>query len=390
MKKNICFFYSILLVLLFYSCNGNRSKNTQAIDSVSIDYADFSYPVQFKYAKGIEVKNHDHYKEVMVFSPDTPDTMATYILYPRGEKRPQLSCRNCYFIPVPLKNIACLSTTQVGVLPLLGKVDKLVGCSNIKNICNPEVRKRISEGKVQEIARGMAKNIEQIAALHPEVVLQDLSRMSDKDEELISSGINTVLYNEWKERNLLGRAEWMKLTAMLLGCNAKADKLFSKIEEDYLKAKELVAQQTDTIPIMYGLDYKGTWYLPGEFSYPTSMFRDAGVKFDYAEGKVSSQPCSFERIFSRHRHAKIWICMMTGKIFTMADFLALNDRYKHFDAAANGMVFIDRKRVNENGGNDFWESGLYRPDLLLKDIIKITRPQLLPDYETTYWMQLKK
>lgn len=81
---------------------------------------------------------------------------------------------------------------------------------------------------------------------------------------------------------------------------------------------------------------------------------------------------------------------MMGNIKTMDEFLALNERYRHFDATQTGKVYIDRKRVNENGGNDYWESGLYRPDLLLKDIIKITRPELLPEYETSYWIELKR
>ena len=57
----------------------------------------------------------------------------------------------------------------------------------------------------------MTKNIEQIAGLRPEILLQDLFHVSDKDDELIATGSNTVLYNEWKERELLGRAECLYL-----------------------------------------------------------------------------------------------------------------------------------------------------------------------------------
>ena len=32
------------------------------------------------------------------------------------------------------------------------------------------------------------------------------------------------------------------------------------------------------------------------------------------------------------------------------DFLSMNERYQHFDAAKAGNVWIDRKRVNEYGG----------------------------------------
>ena len=390
MPKRFEWLFYAFIAFALYSCNGSsRGKGTE-VETVSIDTADFNFPVRFEYAKGIQTVNHTGYKTVYIFHPDKPDTMAVYILYPRDSKRPVARHPKALYIPVPARTIACLSTTQIGSLPLLDQTDKLVGCINLKNICNADIRNCIKKGYVQEIGTGMTKNIEQIAGLRPEILLQDLFHVSDKDEELIASGINTVLYNEWKERDLLGRAEWMKLTAMLLGCNRRAHEVFEQIESEYAEARKLVAEKTDTIAIMYGQDYNGTWYLPGEYSYSTAMFRDARVSFDYAAGKVSSQPCSFEYIFSRHRHAEIWICTMMGNIKTMDEFLTLNERYRHFDATQTGKVYIDRKRVNENGGNDYWESGLYRPDLLLKDIIKITRPELLPEYETSYWIELKR
>ena len=52
-------------------------------------------------------------------------------------------------------------------------------------------------------------------------------------------------------------------------------------------------------------------------------------------------------------------------------------------------MWVDRKELNREGGNDFWESGPYHPDLVLKDFIKIAHPELLPDYETRYWMLLR-
>ena len=98
---------------------------------------------------------------------------------------------------------------------------------------------------------------------------------------------------------------------------------------------------------------------------------------------------SFEYIFSRHKHDKVWISVMVGKGNKLADFLALNERYTAFDAANHKGIWLDRKRVNEYGGNDYWESGPYNPHLILKDLIKITRPHLLPDYETTYFLHLQ-
>lgn len=379
------------LVFVFFRMGCDRRIGLQGhvVTEEHTDSLDFYYPVSFDYAKTVSVETKDGYREVVAYVPGTRDTLATYILYPRWKERPQGLRPKDIAIAVPVRRLACLSTPQVGTLPLLGAEDRLVGAAKLENINSPGIRQRINEGKIIEVARGISENHESLLAARPEVVLQDLSRMDDQDMELIKVGVNPVLFNSWKEQNLLGRAEWLKLTGLLLGLNHKADSVFKQIEADYKAACTLAASAQDTIPILYGLDYKGSWYMPGEYSYPTAMFRDARVKYDYIPGEVNSTPVSFEYVFSRHRHDKIWISVMTGKIYTKKDFIALNERYSYFDAAGEGgKIFLDRKRVNEYGGNDYWESGPYRPDLILKDIIKMTRPELLPDYELYYFIEL--
>lgn len=377
-----------VLMQYFYGQRANHTHNSTAEAEVST--SDFGHEVRFDYARTLKVNNLDGYKELVVFSPGTADTLATYILYPRTGEKPSNINPKAIPIAVPIQRIACLSTPQVGTLGLLGAADRLVGAANLENINNPEIRQRIEEGKVIEVARGMSENVESLLLAQPEVLLQDLSRIDEQDAELRKAGITPVLFNSWKEQNLLGRAEWLKVTGLLLGLNQRADSLFTRITQDYEEARQIAKQAQDTIPILYGLDYKGMWYIPGEHSYATAMFRDAGLKYDYIAGESNSTPVSFEYVFSRHRHKKIWISVMTGKIYTKKDFTALNERYTYFDAAKEGgKIFLDRKRVNEAGGNDYWESGPYRPDIVLKDLIKMTRPELLPNYELYYFIELK-
>ena len=46
-------------------------------------------------------------------------------------------------------------------------------------------------------------------------------------------------------------------------------------------------------------------------------------------------------------------------------------RYRLFNAFQNKMVFNYNKKENLSGGNDFWETGVIRPDLVLLDLTKI-------------------
>ncbi len=151
----------------------------------------------------------------------------------------------------------------------------------------------------------------------------------------------------------------------------------------------LVRAEPEELPILYGLDYQGVWYIPSENSYVTAMLRDAKLRYDATPRGQESEPVGFEYVFSRHRHAKTWICVTPQRLTRLEEFLALSDRYGHFDAAQTGSVWVDRK-TEGYGSSDFWEGAPYRPHLILKDLIKATRPYLLPQYSPTYFLRLER
>ncbi|MBS5871675.1 MAG: ABC transporter substrate-binding protein, partial [Porphyromonas sp.] len=293
------------------------------------------------------------------------------------------------YIPVPARNLATSSSPHVGAVAVLGLQHVLVAVSDPEKVNDSLTRRRIQEGKVQRIGRGMSKDIERIIALNPDIYLQDLYSGTEKDTDLVASGINIVYFNNWKEQDMLGRAEWLKVIGLLYGRNAVADSAFRQMAANYQRAAKQAKGTSQIVPVMYGLDYKGVWYVPGEYSYIVKAFSDAAISCDFIPGQIDSRPSSFEYVFRRNQHKKIWLCLMTGKLEKLSDFLALNERYIHFDAAREGEVWVDRKMLNQEGGNDFWESGPYHPDLVLKDFIKIAHPELLPGYETRYWMRLR-
>lgn len=381
---------ALALALSLAACGGSTGQSQQeATSSQAQDSLDFAFPVTVDYAHGFTVANHPDYKELVIYQSGTQDTAAYYILYPRTHSAPRVASPKASYVAVPARSLACSSSPHIGAVAVLGLQDVLVATSDPDKVNDSITRQRIQEGKVRGIGRGMSKDVEGLIALRPEIYLQDFYSATDKDEDVIASGVKIVYFNNWKEQDLLGRAEWLKVIALLYGRNAVADSAFRRMETDYKAACELAKGAQTVQPVMYGLDYKGVWYVPGEHSYIVKAFADARVSCDFIPGQIDSRPSSFEYVFERNRHKKIWLCLMTGKLERLSDFLALNERYIHFDAAREGQVWVDRKRVGAQGGNDFWESAPYHPDLILKDIIKIAHPELLPDYETSYWTLLK-
>jgi len=68
--------------------------------------------------------------------------------------------------------------------------------------------------------------------------------------------------------------------------------------------------------------------------------------------------------------------------------LAKDSRFKDFEPFETGRVYNNNKRTNDSGGNDFWESGVVHPEMLLADLIKIFHPDLMPDHELYYYQKV--
>ncbi len=378
---------TLLIGASLYACqDGGQSSNKQELRQT--DSLDFSFKTKLKYAKGFSITPHEGYKLIEVLHPITKQVMATYVTTLSKNLVPDSLKTRAKVVEVPAKTIACLSTTQLAALDLLGLHETLVGSASPQYIWNKKLSKRADEGKIKSLSQGMNTNVELIAALAPELLMQSFMDKTDTDGKLSKLGITVLYNNEWKEPNLLGRAEWLKFTALFFCKEHEADSIFNQIEQNYMEVKALAHTAKAQPKVMYGYDYRGTWYLPQNDTYVAQTLRDANANFKGAGAGNGSTPKSFEEVYDSYHDTDFWLTTQ-GKVQSLADFLSSNERYADFHPAQIKQVYCNNKREKATGGNDYWESGIARPDLLLKDMVKVLHPELLPDYETTYWQHLK-
>ena len=62
--------------------------------------------------------------------------------------------------------------------------------------------------------------------------------------------------------------------------------------------------------------------------------------------------------------------------------------YTQFEAFQNKKVYSFTTKKGATGGVLYYELAPNRPDIVLKDIIKILHPELLPDHELYFFSQL--
>ena len=249
-----------------------------------------------------------------------------------------------------------------------------------------KTRALIDSGKVKELGKEYAMNTEVLLELNPDVVIGFAMTKTNKSYNLIEqNGIPVLINGDWIEETPLGRAEWIKFFGVLFNKEKEADSIFRQIEKDYLATKELAQQSNLQTKILSGAIMRNdVWSLPAGESFVAQFLKDANLEYPWedTEGKGSLN-LSFESVFEKGQDADYWIA--PGYFSSKKQMLKSNKLYKDFSAFQNDRIYTPSTKTGKTGGVIYFELGPTRPDLVLKDIIKITNPNLLPDYQLTFF-----
>lgn len=368
----------LIVLLLVISCTSKKGDASQKQNDIVI-----------KYAQGFSVKQEGNSKLVTITYPYQGATEGyTYLLVPKGEQAPQHESKT-QVISVPIDNIVCTSTTHIPLLDYLGESDKLIGFPTTDYISSEKMRKRIDEGKITELGIDKGMNLELLFTLKPSVVMsytmtKDLGQL----KKITELGIPVIINSEYLEKHPLGRAEWIKFMALFFNKEKQADSVFNVIEEEYLKTEALANQSAHRPTVMSGVVYGDVWYIPGGQNYAARLLKDAGSEYLWANDTTTGYlELSFESVFNTAKNAEVWVGV--GSFKTLAEIKAADERYAQFNSFIKGSVYTYNARLGAKGGSEFLELGYLRPDYILKDLVKITHPELLPEYQLFFHKKLE-
>ncbi len=355
----------------------------------AIDY--FPQKLSVAYASGFDVEYYSNYKVVTVTNPwQGAQESFRYLLLQCGTPAPQDV--EGAVIEVPVSNIIAMSTTYLPTLEDLGLIDRLIGLDSYMWTTNPAVRARIESGDIAEIGGGAAVNVELTLDLDPALVMTYGTGFSDFDTHpvLLEAGIPVALNGDFVEQSPLGRAEWMKFIALFFNREADAAAQFEAVAAEYLAVAELTAALEERPSVLLGSVYNGTWYVAGAESYMAKMLEDAGATYLWSdEGSVGALPLDFESVYAVAADVDFWLNPDNSFWFTVEDVLESDPRYGDFAPLKRGQLFNNNAKVNENGGNAYYEEGAAHPEKVLKDLVKILHPQLLPDHELRFYKKVQ-
>lgn len=368
---------SAVMLFLLASC-------TQKSPSNSLDAAN-----QIKYAEGFSLSNHDGFSILKVQDPwPNAAKSFTYILKQKGATIPD-SLSSFDIINVPIQSIIVTSTTHIPSLEILEKENTLLGFPSLKYITSEKVRSLIDQNKIREIGNVQSLNTEVILDLNPDVVVGfGIDNNNPALENIKNGGVQVVINGDWNEKNLLGKAEWIKFFGALYGLDDKANAEFSKVEQHYLASLKLLEKIDAKPTVMSGALYENQWYLPHGDSWGAKLISEAGGIYLWKDEKgTGSLSLPFETVLDIAVDADIWIGpAQFGSLKQMTD---THPHYNQFKSFKNGQVYSYSTKRGSGGGVIYYELAPSRPDIVLRDLIKIFHPQLLPEHQLYFFEQLK-
>ncbi len=355
----------------------------------------FPHKARLRHARCFTLEYHGTFKRVEVRDAwrNAGETFV-YILVPRGQAPPPDLPGDAVVVSVPVERMAVFSTSWTAFFPMLHIEDKLVGLAGCEWVSTPEVVSRIQAGAVQEIGdggRGMNRKIhlERLTLVRPEAVMVYATGIPDFDQhpKLMEAGFKTLVNAAHMEATPLGRTEWIKFLAAFFNREAEAERVFDDIAQRY----ETLVQKTRNVShrptVFCNAAWRGTWYMPGGASYTARFLEDAGAQYLWRDDpSAGSTPLAIETVVDRAREAEFWVD--TNLCRSLAELKGIDERYGLFASYRSGKVFNNDARTNDKGGNDFWETGLARPDLVLADLISIFHPELVPGHQRIWYRQL--
>lgn len=364
---------------ILVGCKKNENKETVKTENIKNS---------IEYASGLSILKYEDYSIVTVSNPwPNSNKDFKYILKEKEAKVPD-SLQSYTTIQVPLETIVVTSTTNIPFLEMLEVENKLVGFPHTDYISSEKTRALIDKGSVKNVGQNEKLNIEQLIDLSPNLIVTfGVDNNNPMLDNLKKSGLNVLIQGDWMEQSPLGKAEWIKLYGALFGKEDKAKELFDKIVESYNQAKKLVADKPATSKVLYGSMYEDVWYVAKGNSWVAQFMQDAKANYLWADLKgTGSEGLSFEKVLDKAKTANIWIA--SGSFKSLDELQKANPHYAEFDAFKNKSIYNFEGKLGATGGTVYYELAPSRPDLVLKDYIKIFHPDLLSSYEFTFASKL--
>ena len=378
--KKITAILPILVLLVVAACGKKETK-----------LSDFNKEVYTpEYASGFKILGTDGGESVIIETANPwqgADSITTRLFVARnGETAPEGF--DGQVLSGDAKRVVAMTSTHIAMLDAVGEDNRVVGVSGIDYISNPDIQSR--RDSIGDVGYEGNINYELLMSLDPDLVmLYGVNGASSMEVKLKELGIPYMYVGDYLEESPLGKAEWLVALSEVVGKRADGEKVFAGIPERYNDLKMRVLASSQMRPkVMLNTPYGDSWFMPSTESYVARLVKDAGGNYIYTKNTGNaSAPVDLEEAYKLTSEADMWLNV--GMANTLAELKSSCPKFTDTKPFTSGKVYNNNARTNSAGGNDYYESGVVNPDLVLRDLIKIFHPDIVINEDFVYYKQLK-
>ena len=361
--------------MLLSACGGG-SKTSSAFEGEILP---------LKYAENLTLIQGEGYTEARLRNPwDTTSILRTYILVDKDKEIPDHLPEGT-IVRTPLSKALAYTATHCHLIHELGAVKSIGGICEIQYIKVPEIVEGCANGTIVNAGEGTNPDIEKIIDLHPDALLLSPYENSGGHGQVEKLKIPIIECADYMETSALGSAEWIRFYGLLFGREALADSIFAEVEKNYNNLKALATAQPVKPRLMCEVKSGSAWYVSRGRSTTGKLYADAGAEYVFSSyTNAGGVPLSFETVFDKAQDADVWLMKYNHP--TDKTYQSLQEDYAPY---ANFKAFKDKNIYYCNTAyRPYYEDFPFHPDRVLKDLIKIFHPSLLPEYELKYFSKL--
>lgn len=272
----------------------------------------------------------------------------------------------------------------------LAVTDRLVGLGH-EDVYDEGLRQRFVAGELAAIGPSWhtGPDLEALIATKPDLSLLTAASLTQSDgiKQARRLGLKVAPEFSWSETTFLGQLEWIKYDALFMNEEAQAKRFFEDIKSRCEALQKQVADRTDKPGVLWGMHNKsGTWTLRANGAI-AELLEAAGALNPFADGHAAVTETKANGLSEGIQISDEIVLSRAEEIDFIISFQSTTENWppdsymKTFPAFRNQGLYHHFKRFRDYGAHDWYQSASMRPDLLLKDLVKLFHPDVLPNHE---------
>lgn len=360
------------LMLFLFSC---KNADVDKIKGNSVD---------IRYSSLLEIVDCEGFTVVDVKNPWGKGLLNRYLLVPSDSLLPEKLPAGVV-LRTPLSRAILFSGVHASLFEEFGALSAIAGVCDSRYIYSQNVQRGLENGAVLDCGSSLNLDSEVVMQVAPDAIFV-LPYENGGYGKLDRFSFPLVECADYMETSPLGCAEWIRFYGRLLGNAEKSDSIFNAVCKEYEELSQMTADITERPKLMCELKSSSAWYVPGNKSTMGQMYNAAGADYLFAEYDVNgSVPLSVEIVLDKAADADIWL-LKYNSVFDKKypDLLAEYDGYAHFKPFRNRNIYA----CNTHRNNIFEETA-FHPEKLLRELVALFHPILLPEYKTLYYEKMR-